>query len=368
MFEPLTRHLDQFLEAGIPGYDCVVYHKGKCVYRHWAGYTDLEKKNPMTGRELYNIYSCSKPITCTAVLQLVEAGKLDLQDPVSRYLPEYGEMWVKTETGVRQAKTPITIYHLLCMTAGLTYDCGTPHLGRCIEAQKDGCPTREVIRELARDPLAFEPGQRWEYSLCHDVLAAVVEVVTGQRFSTYVKEHIFDVLGMHESTYRVDEQILDKLCPQFTYNGETNQVEECGKSAIYRFGPEYESGGAGCASTVDDYIKFLEALRLGDVILSEDMTRQMATDQLTEEQRKSFWMDGYGYGLGVRCPLGTNGITDFGWSGAAGAYLMIDRENEMTLFYAQQVLGAPVASIRTGIRPVVMKIQENKERTEYDLL
>ncbi len=356
MFEPLTRHLDQFLEAGVPGYDCIVYHKGKCVYRHWAGYSDLEKTVPMTGRELYNIYSCSKPITCTAVLQLVEAGKLGLHDPVSRYLPEYEKMQVKTAEGLRDAKTPITIYHLLCMTAGLTYDVGTSNLRRCIESQQDGCPTRDVIRALAADPLAFEPGERWEYSLCHDVLAAVVEVVSGQRFSTYVKEHIFDVLGMDQATYRVDGQVLDALCPQFTYNSETGKVEECGKSALYRFGPEYESGGAGCASTVEDFIKFLEALRVGNVILSDDMTRLMETDQLTDAQRSSFWMDDYGYGLGVRCPLGTNEITDFGWNGAAGSYLMIDRKNEMTLFYAQQVLGAPVAPIRVGIRPVVMEI------------
>ncbi len=361
MFEPLTRHLDQFLAAGVPGYDCIVYHKGECVYRHWAGYTDLEKKKPMTGKELYNIYSCSKPITCTAALQLVEAGKLKLDDPVSGYLPEYENMQVQTEKALEAAKTPITIYHLLCMTAGLTYDCGTDNLRRCIAAQKDGCPTREVVRALAWDPLAFEPGRRWEYSLCHDVLAAVVEVVSGQRFSDYVKAHIFDPLGMGDSTFRVDDRVLDALCPQYTYNSETEKVEECGKPAIYRFGPEYESGGAGCASTVEDYIKFLEALRLGDVILSDHMTRQMATNQLTDAQRSSFWMDNYGYGLGVRCPLGTNDITDFGWSGAAGAYLMIDREHEMTLFYAQQVLGAPVASIRTGIRPVVMEVLKHKE-------
>ncbi len=356
MFAALTKHLDQFLEAGVPGYDCIVYHKGNCVYRHWAGYTDLQKHNPVTGKELYNIYSCSKPITCTAVLQLVDKNELSLNDPVCKYLSEYENMQVLTENGVEDAKTPITIHQLLCMTAGLTYNCETPNLRRCIQLQRNGCPTREVIRELAKDPLAFQPGEKWEYSLCHDVLAAVVEVVSGVRFSAYVKEHIFDVLGMSQSTYRVDEQVLDALCPQFTYNSETQKVEECAKSAIYRFGPEYESGGAGCVSTVDDYIKFLEALRIGNVILSENLTQQMSTNQLSDVQRKGFWMDNYGYGLGVRCPLGTNDITDFGWNGAAGGYLMIDRENELTLFYAQQVLNSPVASIRAGIRPTVMEI------------
>ncbi len=356
MFEALTKHLDQFLEAGIPGYDCIIYHKGKCIYRHWAGYQDLEKTVPMTGKELYNIYSCSKPITCTAALQLVEAGKMQLSDPVSLYLPEFAQMQVKTETGLRPARTPITVRDLFCMTAGFTYDVDSPMLRKCVAEQIDGCATRTLIRYLSQDPLAFEPGERWQYSLCHDVLAAVVEAVSGQRFSTYVKEHIFDVVGMEQATYRVDDAVLEALCPQFTYNTETEKIEPCEKSAIYRFGPEYESGGAGCASTVDDFIKFLEALRVGDVILSDKMTEEMATNQLTPTQWDDFFMDDYGYGLGVRCPLGTNEITDFGWNGAAGAYLMIDRKNEMTLFYAQQVLGAPVAPIRVGIRPLVMDL------------
>ncbi len=356
MFAAFTKHLDQFLEAGIPGYDCVVYHKGNCVYRHWAGYTDLHQRNPVTGNELYNIYSCSKPITCTAALQLVERGSVKLSDPICLFLPEFANMQVKTADGTVSAQNRITVRDLLCMTAGFTYDCSSPNLSACIRSQRKGCATREVMKYLARDPLAFEPGERWEYSLCHDVLGAVVEVASGMRLSDYIQKHIFDILGMKESTYRIDDDVLDRLCPQYEYNAETGKTELREKPCIYRFGPEYESGGAGCASTVNDYIKFLEALRKGDVILSREMTVHMATNQLSDAQRKSFWMENYGYGLGVRCPLGSNEITDFGWSGAAGAYLMIDMENEMTLFYAQQVLGAPVAPIRVGIRPVVMEI------------
>ncbi len=356
MFAALTKHLNQFLEAGIPGYDCVVYHKGSCIYRHWAGYTDLQKHDPVTGKELYNIYSCSKPITCTAALQLVERGSVKLSDPICLFLPEFANMQVKTADGTVPAQNKITVRDLLCMTAGFTYDCNSPNLSACIHAQTKGCATREVMKHLARDPLAFEPGERWEYSLCHDVLGAVVEVASGMRLSDYVQKHIFHVLGMKESTYRIDDAVLDRLCPQYAYNSEIGMIEQRGKPSLYRFGPEFESGGAGCASTVDDYIKFLEALRKGDVILSKEMTRQMATNQLTDTQRKSFFMDNYGYGLGVRCPLGNNDITDFGWFGAAGSYMMIDPTHEMTLFYAQQVIGAPVHAIRGGIRPAVMEI------------
>ncbi len=356
MFDELTRLLDKFLQAGIPGYDCIIYHKGKCVYRHWAGFSDLQKEKPICGKELYNIYSCSKPITCTAALQLVERGKLNLSDPLEIYLPEFANMQVKTEDGVQPAQRKITIRDLFCMTAGFTYDCTTPELGKCIKEQVKGCATREVMKYLAREPLAFDPGARWEYSLCHDVLGAVIEVVSGKRLSDYIQENIFDVLEMTNSTYRIDDAVLVELCPQFAYNSQTGKIEEREKASLYRFGPEYESGGAGCASTVDDYIIFLEALRKGNVILSEEMTQQMSTNQLTDTQWKYFFMDNYGYGLGVRCPLGTNEISDFGWNGAAGAYLMIDRKNEMTLFYAQQVLGAPVQEIRGAIRPLVMDI------------
>ena len=124
----------------------------------------------------------------------------------------------------------------------------------------------------------------------------------------------------------------------------------------YRLGTEYESGGAGCVSTVEEYIKFLEAMRIGDVILKKETIDLMCTSQLADEQLKNYWFSTYGYGLGVRCSKGHDNLTDFGWGGAAGAYLMIDRENEYTAFYVQHVLKSPVHHIREKICPIIKEI------------
>lgn len=348
MFTKLTQKLDSFIKLGIPGYDCVVYHKGKCVYRHQNGYSDRENKVVMNGNELYNIYSCSKVITCTAALMLYEMGKYKLEDKLSDYMPEFETMYIKTDVGIKKAENSITIKDLFCMTAGFSYDIHSPMIQKCKEETDGRCPTRELVRYLAKEPLLFEPGEKWEYSLCHDVLAAFVEVVSGKRFGQFVKENIFEPLEMNNSTFLLDDSEIEKVCAQYT--GES--VELRAKTINYKFGSEYESGGAGCISTVDDYIKFLEGLRTGK-LLKSDTLNLMSTNQLNDNQLKSYFVGEYGYGLGVRCKKENTAITDFGWGGAAGAYAIIDIENEYTAFYAQHVLGSPIQNMRAEILPVI---------------
>ena len=351
MFTELTKKLDSFIELGIPGYDCIVYHNGECVYHHQNGYSDKENKIKMNGSERYNIYSCSKPITCIAALQLYEKGLFKLEDKLSDYMPEFETMYVKTDDGVKKAQRSITIKDLFCMTAGFSYSLSSPMIELCKKETDGRCQTRELMKYLAKEPLLFEPGERWEYSLCHDVLAAFVEVVSGMRFGEYVKKNIFEPLGMNNSTFLLDDSELDAICPQYT--GENAQLRA--KTIDYKLGSEYESGGAGCISTVEDYIKFLEAMRIGDIILKKETIDLMSTNHLTDSQRVSYWLDDYGYGLGVRCPMDDT-VTDFGWGGAAGSYLFIDRENGITAFYAQHVLSSSVQNIRREIRPIIQEI------------
>ena len=165
------------------------------------GYSDLENKIKIDGKEKYNIYSCSKVITCTAALQLFEKGMFSLEDKLSDYMPEFKNMTVKTDDGVKKAENSILIKHLFEMTAGFSYDVFSTELKKAISETKGKCPTREVMKYLAKEPLLFEPGDRWEYSLCHDVLAAFVEVVSGEKYEKYVKKNIFDVIGMNNSTF-----------------------------------------------------------------------------------------------------------------------------------------------------------------------
>ena len=357
MFTPLTQQLQRALDMGVPGYDCMVMHRGSCVFRSRRGFTDPEIQAPVKGDERFFLYSCSKPITCAAALQLYERGLLELDAPLGRYLPEFAEMQVQDSTGLHPAASPITIRHLFTMSAGFTYDLRTPELLQCREETGGRCPTREVMTYLAKQPLSFEPGSSFRYSLCHDVLAAVVEVISGMRFSDYVKQNIFDPLGMTHSSFRISEQERQALAPQYTCRIRKHISVPIEKKNEYILGTEYESGGAGCVSTVEDMIRFCEALRVGGTILKKETIALMATSQLDESRLEEFWVRPYGYGLGVRCPRNDE-VTDFGWDGAAGCYLAVDPAHEMSFFYAQQVLNAPVNLLHRGFLTAAQQVIE----------
>ena len=344
-FSGLTSFLDELVTRfEIPGNDCIVHHRGQCVYRHQSGFSDAENRVPMNGTERYNIYSCSKLITCAAALQLFERGRYKLDDALADYMPEFAEMTVADGDKARPARRRITIRNLFTMTAGFSYDVTTPNL---LAARREipAMQTRAAMRYLARDPLLFDPGDRWNYSLCHDVLAALVEALSGQPFEAYVRNHITEPLGMGSTTFMLPEEEIGTIAQQYVYNGQTETRRRLdGHIWNYKLGPAFASGGAGGISTVDDYIKFLEALRTGDSILRRETVDLLSTDQLTDAQRATSWgTDGYSYGLGCRCRSALrpdDGPTDFGWGGAAGAYAAVDRAHGFTVFYAQHMLSS----------------------------
>ncbi len=345
MFTNIKRLCDSFLEMGVPGFDLAVYQSGSCVLRYTRGYSDLEHQVKMSGKERFNIYSCSKPITCTAALQLWEKGLFSLEDKLSDYMPEFAEMTVRTEEGIRKAENPILIKHLFEMTAGFSHEYHSPELTRAFEETQGRCPTREVMKYLAKEPLLFEPGTRWEYSLAHDVLAALVEVLTGEKFEDYVKKNVFDVVGMDNSTFLLPEEEIETMAQQYSF--ENGKAVNCGKNIFnYKIGSEYASGGAGGISTVDDYIRFLEGLRTHKLLKPETF-RMMTTDRLSPEQKRTYWLKtSHGYGLGVRCPKGEPHYTDFGWGGAAHAFAAVDVENEISLYYGAHLLLSPAQGLR----------------------
>lgn len=356
MLEDLTERLDGFLKFGTPGYDCAVYHNGKCIYRRFNGFSDRENNILMNGKETYNLYSCSKVITCVAALRLYEKGLFDLNDDLCDYMPEFSTMYVKDGDGLRRAKKNIKIIDLFRMTAGFSYNTHSPMLERCRKETNGRCQTREVMRYLSQEPLLFEPGERYEYSLCHDVLAALIEVISGKKFGLYVKENIFIPLNMEKSTFLPSEKEIENLCSQYKYSIEDSQSIKIEKTNGYRLGKDYESGGAGCVSCVDDYVKFLEAVRTYKLLKPETVSL-MTTNHLLDEQKKYFALsDEYGYGLGVRCERKKGKIRDFGWDGAAGSYLFIDIKNKLTAFYAQHVLNSPIYSMHVHIKDDVEKV------------
>lgn len=355
MFTELKQFLDSFLDMGVPGFDIMICKDGECIWRYMNGYSDLENRLPVKGDERYNIYSLSKFLTVTAALQLFEKKAYQLDDALYEYMPEFRHMMVRTEDGVREAKNFIRVRDLFTMTAGFNYDKEVPSLQQCRKETNGRCPTRETMKYLAQEPLDFEPSTQWKYSLCHDVLAAFVEVVSGMKFEDYVQKHIFDVLDMKRSTFMLPDNELETLAEQYRFNPELKKPINIGKKNSYKLGTEYASGGAGCISTTEDYIRFLEAMRIGDIVLKKDTIRLMTTDQLTDQTRSTYTQKNFGYGLGVRCALPGSEYTDFGWGGAAAAHVGIDPVMNVSLYYAQHMLASPNQLLRAQIFPILRK-------------
>ena len=338
-FTKLNNRFDEYLAMGLPYYDCVIMKEGKCVYRNMKGFVDIENKISPNGTEIFNIYSCSKLITCVAALKLWEKKLFDFDDKLSDYMPEFSNMTVLTGRGVEKAKNPITIRHLFTMTAGFSYDVWSPSLKKCVEDTKGVCPTRKTMEYLAKEPLLFEPGTRWEYSLCHDVLAALVEILSGERFSDFVEKNIFIPLGMKDTTFNRDKIDKTRFIKQYRFDQEKKIFFEIDSGNVLQIGSAYDSGGAGCVSTVNDYVKFIEAVRTGSVFARKETLKLLSTNALTGKQSETLWAnDIYGYSMGQRCPKDDK-RTDFGWDGMAGAYYSIDTKNNISVFFGTQVIG-----------------------------
>lgn len=382
MFLKLTDILDKAVKDGIPGNDCVVYFRGECVYRHFAGSRSLEKNIPMNGREFYNIYSSTKLITCVAAMQLWEKGMFGLEDDLAMYMPEFADMRVVCQSGETvPAKNKIKIKHLFEMSAGFSYNLDSEAIKRFKNETKGACPTRELVKYLAEEPLDFEPGEKWQYSLCHDVLAALVETVSGEKFGEYVRKNIFKPLEMDNATFSPGEFELENMAEQYRYYADsdfkTSKLDtEAGKHEglgyknvgkniqNYKFGTEYESGGAGCVCTVDDYIKLLEALRKGNIVLKPETFDMMSINRFDDLGLGLFWErpNGYGYGLGFKCPLtGDSKLTNVGWGGAAGAHWFIDKKNGISMCYYQHVLGSVVSGLGENLTKTVTEILTDRE-------
>lgn len=371
-FSELTTFLDNMSSRfGIPGCDCIVTIDGKVAYRHSAGYKDEETKVPVSCSDTYWIYSATKIFTCTAALQLIEQGKLALDAPVSRYFPEFGALTVLEADGtIHPSKEILTIRHLMTMTGGLDYDLTRPALRRALNS--GAMSTRDVVASLAEDPLQFEPGSHFLYSLCHDVLGAVIEQVSHMPLAQYIHDNIVAPLGMVDTTFHPTKSQLDRMATQYAHLDEKGAHRPIGQSNQFRFTEAYDSGGAGLLSTVNDYIHLITALALGGTsaegvrVLSKESVNLMKTDALNPVQRHDFLIRspaarGYSYGLGVRVMVEDIGtgvpVGEFGWDGAAGAYALVDNTNRLAMFYAQQVCNSRVTyqEVHPALRDILYR-------------
>lgn len=362
-FMPLIKFMHHLTDSFVPGNAICVYYKNQEVFRYSTGYADVASKQPMSDEILLNIYSCSKPATVTAALQLIEQGKCNLNDPLYEYIPAFSNMQVQEQGAYRPAKEPIKLLHLFTMQAGLDYNTEHPAITALREATNGQMPTVAVAEAIAQRPLLFDPGTGWNYSLCHDVLAAVVEIVSGQRFQEYMVDHIFDPLDMHSVYYHQTPDIQNRMATQYCRIGgpddlvnaqisgtlvENAKTEQIGKKNHLVFGPSYDSGGAGIIVSVREYARLANALSRhgvganGNRILQADTIALLRENQLSSHALTSFdWpqLSGYGYGLGVKTRISNaDSHRDFGWGGAAGATIFVDPDMELGVFYAHHML------------------------------
>ncbi len=378
-FKRLSELLNTFVSAsnGPVGCACAVKLDGKQVFEGYAGYADIETKAPIAPDTLYRIFSMTKVITCAAALILYERGKFLLNDPLHLYMPDYKHMkvWHNHPNGkffAQPAKRHITVKDLFTMTSGLTYYDGDSMTGLEIQKllddkKKDTYSNLQVLaKSLSGVTLAFEPGTSWYYGFSHDVLAALIEVVSGKRFSDFLREEIFEPLEMHDTFHRLPDEKKHRLCGYYIRKHDGSLTTSDFHDEHMRPYATFEGGGAGLVSSLWDYMRFAEMLTEGGSlngkrILSQATVKLMATNHITDEMRTlmSDSKAGYGYGLGVRVLTdrvggGSNSSDcEFGWSGMLGTYVIMDPATKLTAVYMQQLQPALISEQTNRLRNVI---------------
>jgi len=360
----LTALLEQIREEDhLPGIDCSVWHHHEPVFRYMAGVEDLATGAPITENTLYNIYSNTKVITCVAAMQLYERGLFLLEDKLERFFPEFAHMQVLQPDGtLKSAERCITIRDLFRMTAGIGDGEDYAEMGMKFYMETGGaCPGEELPKYLAQCPLFFEPGTKYRYGICHEVLAALIAKLSGESFGQYLKNHIFQPLGMDNTAFSLEGCRSKSLANQYAWDAASGTMVSKGIANCLIPPILKESASGGLISSVEDYMKFQEALCRENVLLSKRTTDLMRLDQLSGTMREGYGYTGIGmgYGLGVRttidqAALGAPvGFGPYGWGGAAGTYGSIDPENEITIFYAQHVFGVDGERSHARVRNLI---------------
>ncbi|HWT42765.1 MAG TPA: serine hydrolase domain-containing protein [Sphingopyxis sp.] len=346
------------------GVSALIWQDGREVYFGTAGMADREAKRPMRRNTIAQIYSMTKPVTGVALMQLWEAGKFRLDDPLARYLPEYADMRVyagKDAAGQPRtvpAERPITVRDIMRHTAGFAYGAGpTPAHDAYVAAEPLSLtiPLAEASKRLARVPLLYQPGTQWEYSIAVDVQAALVEKLSGQRFADYVRTHIFEPLKMSDTAWRQPDARLPRFAAMNAkVDGKLTQQGAATARKLNFEDHALTPGGFGLASTLDDYQRFARMLlNKGELdgarILKPSTVKLMATDQLDPAIKERAWLPGkgavgFGFNFAVRkappqTPQENRGaVGEFFWDGMASTLFWVDPANRLTaVFFVQTI-------------------------------
>ena len=397
-FERIEHHLRQrYIEAGrFPGTQLTVYRRGQLVHSSVQGLADIERKVAVKDDTIFRIYSMTKPITSIAFMMLVEEGRVALEEPVHRYIPEWKNLGV-FQAGVwpafltRPTSRPMQIVDLMRHTSGLTYgfqqrsnvDAAYREL-KIGEIEKAGTLS-SMIADLTKVPLEFSPGEAWNYSVSTDVIGYLIGVISGKPFEQFLQERIFDPLGMNDTGFFVPPDKAHRLAacysasPQgaMTFHATDRKggltLQDDPATSSFLSPPSFISGGGGLCSTSADYLTFCRALLnggeldgvrlIGPKTLALMTSNHLPGDRTLPELSRSLFSEatyhGIGFGLGVSVTLdpartlipGSRG--EYAWGGAATTSFWIDPAEELVAIFMTQVLPSTATPIRRELRTMI---------------
>ncbi len=351
--------LKSFVDSGkIAGVSALIYEKNSEVYFNAFGYADREAQTPMSRNTIVQIFSMTKPVTGVALMQLYEEGAFQLDDPLSKYAPEFEG--IKVATGVDNAgnlileepRRPLTIRDLTRHTSGLANSNNIPGVGPML-AEANPMSRENTLTQMAEKfaevPLWFHPGEQWAYGPSVDMQAFLVEKLSGMPFDAYIEKNILGLLNMDETRYFVPEEDRARMAAVYNRDDETGELTRAPDEQAFAFNTNHwplTPGGYGLTSVIDDYMRFARMLvNEGELdgiqILKPETVKLMATNQLADSIDVRSWLPskgqvGFGIDFAVRLrPPATseenNGIVgEFFWDGAASTLFWVDPVNDLT--------------------------------------
>lgn len=380
----ITDHLNRnYIEPGkIAGCQTLVARHGHVAYFKSLGLMDRERRTPMADDTIFRIYSMTKPITSVALMMLFEQGQFQLNDPVSRFIPEWREhrVWVSGEGSAMQTaapERPMTMRNVLSHTGGLTYGATNHPVDRIYREvgvnREEGETLSGFVQKLAKVPLRYTPGERWMYSLSTDVCGYLVEAISGKRFDQFLQENIFDPLDMKDTSFHVAPRKAARLAANYERQPDkTLKLIDDPERSKYLKEPTFFSGGGGLTGTTADYFRFCEMLRRGGEldgarILGRRTIELMHMNHLAGGRDLSTMAigafsetayEGVGFGLGFATTLGevaagAIAAGDYYWGGAASTIFWVDPKEDLVAIFMTQLMPSATFNFRGQLKNII---------------
>jgi CubicO group peptidase (beta-lactamase class C family) len=377
---------EQIAQGKIPGAILLIQQHGKPVYHEFLGVQDVVSKAPMTDKTIFRLFSMTKAITSVAAMMLVDEGKLKLEDPIAKYIPSFANVKVgvekKNEDGTKVLELvppnrPPTILDLARHTSGITYGFYGDSLVRKAYAAANlyagDFDLAEFAERIAKLPLHDQPGSLWQYGHSTDVLARVMEIVSGKTLLEFEKEKLLDPLGMKDTGFFVTDPEKQKLLAQPMPNDSDFRVGRENRPEVPK---KWQSASGGMVSTMSDFARFAQMLLDGGKFEGKTYLSPKAFELLTTDQvgpgsgvgRDYFYFpgDGFGFGLGLAVrtdpgnakPPPPGSLGELKWDGASGCYFVIDRKQDMFFVLLEQT-PSERQRIQKAVKQLIYEAMEN---------